>query len=90
MKRILYIENLDLEGRLLSPYVNLRGGSFVTPALMKSLGQMCLTRGKLYHVQMHMADTIQETKEMRKLHSDFRRFIMDRFFEGAFGLIVIL
>ena len=66
MKRISSIENLDLEGRLLSPYVKLRGGTFVTSALTKRLGEMYHTRGKLYQVQTYMAETTQDTKRMRE------------------------
>ena len=65
MKCILYIENLGPEEGLLSLSVKLRRGTFVTPALIKSVGEMCYTYSK------HMAETTQYIQRMRKLHSDF-------------------
>lgn len=75
-KTISYVEHLDPMGRLLSPCVEPRGGSFVTPELMKGLGVMCHSQkdAKPYHVQTHMAETIQDVARMKKLHPGFETY----------------
>lgn len=75
-KSIAHIEGLDPKSRLLSPCVEPRGGSFVPPALMKGLGEMCHGRGNghLYHVQTHMAETTQDVARMKKLHPGFESY----------------
>lgn len=72
-RTISHIESLDPAGVLLSPCVEPRGGSFVTSALMKGLGEVCHSTGKEspYHVQTHMAETTQDVDRMRRLHPEF-------------------
>lgn len=74
-KTIEYIEQIDPNEKLLSPCVQPRGGSFVTPELMDGLGKLShRDDGQLYHVQTHMAETIQDVARMKKLHPGFEEY----------------
>jgi guanine deaminase len=83
-KTIAHIEKIDPEGKLISPCVEPRGGSFVPGELMKGLGAMSQKDGRLYHVQTHMAETTADVARTKKLHPEFAEYT-DMF--DAYGLL---
>ena len=70
-----FIEGVDPQERLLSPCVEPRGGSFVTPELMRGLGETGRRGDRgVYRVQTHMAETTQDVERMKKLHPGFESY----------------
>lgn len=73
---VAHIRKIDPDGKLLSPCIQPRAGSYATPPLMAGLGKMCHASSKsdLVHVQAHMCETEAEVAGMKEVHLGFDHY----------------
>jgi guanine deaminase len=75
-KLVQHIRKIDPEENLISPCIQPRNGSFVTPPLMAGLGRMSNGEpgSSKIHIQAHMCETLYDIRQMKTVHPGFENY----------------